>query len=270
MTQRAQAVLMAGGRGTRLYPYTAVLPKPLVPVGDKPVMELLLALLRRHDITSVIVAVNHLRHLIQSFFGDGSALGMRIEYAVEDEPLGTCGPIGSLFDRLDDRFLLLNGDLLTDIDLGDLLAQHDAAKADATVASALRVHQMEYGVLDVGAEGWLQAYREKPRTESLVSMGLYVLRRDAVRDLVPPGRPLDVPDLLTRMVGRGRRVLAWRGDCFWLDIGRPDDYAQAQDLATKKPSWFERRKRVERVPVVCSESPAEGFIAHEVVTRAAS
>lgn len=261
MTRRAQAVLMAGGRGTRLYPYTAVLPKPLVPVGDKPVMELLLTLLRRHGITSVIVAVNHLRHLIQSFFGDGSALGMRIEYAVEDEPLGTCGPIGSLFDRLEDRFLLLNGDLLTDIDLGDLLAQHDAANADATVASALRVHQMEYGVLDVDAKGWLQSYREKPRTESLVSMGLYVLRREAVRDLVPPGQPLDVPDLLTRMVGRGRRVMTWRGECLWLDIGRPDDYAQAQDLVAKKPIWLEGGRPVECASVGCSESLVEGCSA---------
>lgn len=232
MTRRAQAVLMAGGRGTRLYPYTAVLPKPLVPVGDKPVMELLLTLLRRHRITSVIVAVNHLRHLIQNFFGDGSALGMRIEYAVENEPLGTCGPIGPLLDRLDDRFLLLNGDLLTDIDLSDLMAQHDAAGADATIASAVRVHQMEYGVLDVDAAGWLHAYREKPRTESLVSMGLYVLRREALRGLIPPGRAFDMPDLLTRMVDDGQRVLTWRSNSLWLDIGRPDDYARAQDLAS--------------------------------------
>jgi len=233
MSQRAQAVLMAGGRGTRLFPYTAVLPKPLVPVGDKPVMELLLLLLRRHGITSVIVAVNHLRHLIQSFFGDGSALGMQIEYAVEDEPLGTCGPIGTLFERLDDRFLLLNGDLLTDIDLTSLLARHDQAGADATVACAPRIHQMEYGVLDVDGAGWLTAYREKPRTESLVSMGLYVLRREAVRSLVPAGKCLDMPDLLTNMMVGGQHVLTWQGACLWLDIGRPDDYAMAQELAAR-------------------------------------
>jgi NDP-sugar pyrophosphorylase family protein len=227
-----QAVLMAGGRGTRLYPYTAVLPKPLLPVGDKPVLELLLQHLHRHGIRSVVIAVNHLHHLIQNFFGDGSALDMRIEYAVEDTPLGTCGPVGNLLNRVAADFLLINGDLLTDIDLTQFMAQHRAAKSVATVAGALRSHQLEYGVLDADAAGRLRGYREKPRTEWLVSMGIYALRRDAMRDFIPAGCRLDVPELLQALIAAGHEVHTWRGECRWQDIGRPDEYAAAQ-------AWFD-------------------------------
>lgn len=226
-----QAVLMAGGRGTRLFPYTAVLPKPLLPVGDKPVLELLLLHLRQHGIRSIVIAVNHLRHLIQSFFGDGSALDMRIEYAVEDRPLGTCGPIGAVLDRMQPDFLLLNGDLLTDVDVTAFLAEHRATNAAATVAGAQRFQQMEYGVLDVDVTGKLLSYREKPRTEWVVSMGMYALRRDSLRAFVPPGRPLDMPDLLLALIGAGYEVRTWQTNCLWLDIGRPDEYARAQALA---------------------------------------
>lgn len=225
-----QAILMAGGKGTRLHPYTAVLPKPLVPVGDKPVLEWLLLHLRRHGIRSVVLAVNHLRHLIQSFFGDGSTIGMRIHYAVEDTPLGTSGPIGAVLDRTAADFLVLNGDLLTDIDVTAFLAHHLARGADATVATALRRQQFEYGVLDVDADGSLLAYREKPSTEHLVSLGLYALRREAVRGLIRPGERQDMPDLLLRLAAEHCRVIAWRSECLWLDIGRPDDYAHAQSL----------------------------------------
>lgn len=226
-----QAILMAGGRGTRLHPYTAVLPKPLLPVGDKPVLELLLLHLRRHGIVSVVMAVNHLRHLIQNFFGDGSALGMRIEYAIEDKPLGTCGPVGAVLDRMSPDFLLMNGDLLTDIDLTTLLAEHRAAGATATVAGTVRLQQFEYGVLDVDTSGRLVGYLEKPRTERLVSMGVYALHRDTLHAFIPPGQPLDMPDLLLGLVAAGHPVRAWRSECLWLDIGRPDEYARAQALA---------------------------------------
>jgi NDP-sugar pyrophosphorylase family protein len=226
-----QAVLMAGGRGTRLFPYTAVLPKPLLPVGDKPVLELLLLHLRRHGICSIVIAVNHLRHLIQSFFGDGSALDMHIEYAVEDSPLGTCGPIGAVLDRMQPNFLLMNGDLLTDVDVTMFLAEHDATNATATVAGARRFQQIEYGVLDMNAAGKLLGYREKPRTEWIVSMGMYALRRDSLRAFVAPGKPLDMPDLLLSLIATGHEVRAWQTDCLWLDIGRPDEYARAQALA---------------------------------------
>jgi NDP-sugar pyrophosphorylase family protein len=222
------AIVMAGGKGTRLYPYTAVLPKPLMPVGDAPVLELLLRQLSAHGVRHVYLAVNHLRHLIQAFFGNGSALGLNIEYAVEDTPLGTCGPVAGVLDHMDDDFLLLNGDLVTDLDFSAMRARHLAQGADATVAGLWRKVQVEFGVLDTDASGRLIGVREKPVTEYLMSMGVYMLRRDAIRPFLTPGAPLNMPDLLTAMVGAGAHVDCHVTSCEWLDIGRPDDYALAQ------------------------------------------
>lgn len=222
---------MAGGRGTRLFPHTAILPKPLVPVGGKPVLERLLLHLRRHGVRSVILAVHHLHELIRRHFGDGAALGMDIAYAVEETPLGTCGALGALLDRVADDFIVANGDVLTDLDVTALLAHHRAQGADATIAAARRRHRIDYGVLDIDPAGRLLEYREKPQSDTLVSMGLYVLRREAVRGRVAAGARYDMPELLTDMVAARRRVFTWRADCLWLDIGRPDDYDRAQSLA---------------------------------------
>ena len=226
------AIVMAGGKGTRLYPYTAVLPKPLMPLGDAPVLELLLRQLSAHGVRHVCLAVNHLRHLIQTFFGDGSAFGLTIEYAVEDTPLGTCGPVAQVLDRMDNDFLLLNGDLVTDLDFGAMRARHIARGVDATVAGLRRNLQIEFGVLDTDASGRLLGVREKPVTEHLLSMGVYVLRRDAIQSFLTPGAPLDMPDLLTGMIRAGAQVDCYTTTCEWLDIGRPDDYALAQQIAT--------------------------------------
>lgn len=227
------AIVMAGGKGTRLLPYTAVLPKPLMPLGDAPVLELLLRQLRAHGSRRVCLAVNHLRHLIQAYFGEGAGLGLEIEYAVEPEPLGTCGPVYQVLDRMDDDFLLLNGDLVTDLDFAALRRRHLASGADATVAALPRRTQLEFGVLEADASGRLVAIREKPMTEHLLSMGVYVLRREAIRRFLQPGRRFDMPDLLAAMMRGGAIVECHVTDCTWLDIGRPDDYAQAQDLVAK-------------------------------------
>lgn len=231
MSEPAEAVIMAGGRGTRLHPYTAVLPKPLMPVGDRAVLEWLLLHLRRHGIRSVILAVNHLRQLIQAYFGDGTALGLRIEYVVEEQPLGTAGPLGLMLGRLAPQVIVANGDLLTDLDVAALTQRHRATGADATIAAMRREHQVEYGVLDTAEDGALTAWREKPRAQHLVSMGLNVIRRDAMADHLHPNTPMNMPDLLTRMAVSGERVLVAPQDALWLDIGRPEDYARAQTLA---------------------------------------
>ena len=236
MTGAAEAVILAGGRGTRLHPYTALMPKPLVPVGDRAVLEWLLLHLRRHGIRSVILAVNHLRQLIQAYFGDGTALGLRIDYVVEDTPLGTAGPLALMLDRLAPQVLVANGDLLTDTDIAALLRRHAETGADATVAAMRRDHQVEYGVLDTAEDGALTAWREKPRAQHLVSMGLNVLRRDAVAAHLRPGQALDMPALLLAMAGAGGRVLVAPQDALWLDIGNPEDYARAQTLATTSDS----------------------------------
>jgi NDP-sugar pyrophosphorylase family protein len=223
-----QAIIMAGGKGTRLAPYTTVLPKPLMPLGDAPVLEHLLRQLRCHGIRRVCLAVNHLHHLIQAFFGDGRALGMEIAYALEDKPLGTCGPVAQVLNQMAECFLLLNGDLVTDLDVLDLLGQHAQSGAVATVAGIRHISQLEFGVLDLDCEGRLVRVREKPRTEHLISMGVYALSRERIRPHLRPGEPLDMPQLLQRLMDAGESVNAYQANCEWLDIGNPQDYARAQ------------------------------------------
>jgi NDP-sugar pyrophosphorylase family protein len=235
-----QAVIMAGGRGSRLHPYSALLPKPLMPLGDKPVLEILLHQLRAAGVTDVILAVNHLRHLLEAFFGDGSRFGVTITYSVEDTPLGTAGPLGLLLDRLGEDFFLANGDLLTTLDMAAMLADHRASRADATIGAYRRDLQSAFGVLQVDSAMRLTGYLEKPVQSQLVSMGLYVLRRDAVRRFLAPGRPLDMPALVLAMQAAGELVLCHRQDCFWLDIGRPEDFAEAQALMERDPRMFLR------------------------------
>jgi NDP-sugar pyrophosphorylase family protein len=232
MSTQHQAIVMAGGKGTRLHPYTAVLPKPLMPLGDAPVLELLLRQLSNFGIGDVVIAVNHLRHLIQAFFGGGSSLGMNIAYATEDHPLGTCGPVAQVLDDMADDFLLLNGDLLTDLDFSALLDRHRQRNLDATVAGIRRKIRVEYGVLDVDPDARLTGLREKPEMEFVISMGVYALRRDAIRPFLTPGEPLDMPQLLAAMIAAKSRVECFVTDCKWLDIGRPEDYGVAQAIVS--------------------------------------
>jgi len=222
---------MAGGEGKRLLPYTTVLPKPLMPLGnDMTVIELLLRQLSSQHIRTAYVAVNYLRHLIQTVLGDGSALGVEIRYAIESSPLGTGGPVAQVLDDMSDDFLLLNGDLLTDLDFAGLRDHHIASGADATVAAIRRTSRVDYGVLDVDAAGRLVSIREKPTTEHLLSMGVYALKREAVRPFLSPGEALDMPSLLTSMVAQGLRVDCRVVECQWLDIGRPEDFQRAQTI----------------------------------------
>ncbi len=233
-----QAVIMAGGRGTRLLPYSALLPKPLMPLGDRPVLEILLTQLRAAGVTEVILAVNHLRHLLEAFFGNGDRFGLRITYSVEDKPLGTAGPLGLVLDRLGENFFLTNGDLLTTLDMARMLADHTARGADATIGTYRRELRSEFGLLEVDDTMRMTGYLEKPTYQHLVSMGLYVLRRDAVRPFITPGEPLDMPALMIAMQQAGRPVLCHSQDCFWLDIGRPDDFAEAQAMVDRDPHAF--------------------------------
>ena len=233
-----QAVIMAGGRGTRLGPYTATFPKPLVPIGDIPILELLLRQLKAAGVTEVILAVNHLHHLLRAFFGDGERLGLAVSYSLEDTPLGTAGPIGGMLDRLQETFFVTNGDLLTTLDFRAMMVAHSAAEADATIGSFQREIKSEFGVLQTDAAMLMTGYLEKPVQTHLVSMGLYVMRREAVAPHVVPGQKLDMPDLMRNLVADHRRVLCHAPDCIWLDIGRPEDYAQAQDMFERDRTLF--------------------------------
>ena len=234
-----QAVIMAGGRGTRLGPYSALFPKPLAPLGNEmPVLELLLRQLKAAGVTEVILAVNHLHHLIRAFFGDGEALGLKITYSLEDKPLGTAGPLGGVIDRLGESFFVANGDLLTTISFSGMYEAHVGSKAAVTVASYRRETKIDFGVLETDANGILRNYREKPTYEHLVSMGLYVMQRDAVAAHLKQNEYLDIPNMLMAMVGAGKNILCHAPKCFWLDIGRPDDYAQAQEIFANDRNLF--------------------------------
>ena len=225
-----QAVIMAGGKGTRLHPYSALFPKPLMPLGDMPILELLLRRMKLAGILEVIIAVNHLRHLIEAYFGDGSSIGLRLLYSNEDKPLGTAGALGRMLDLLDETFFLANGDLLTTMDLRRMAFSHIAEHADASIGVYERENKIDFGLIEFDAENRLCAYREKPTSKYYVSMGVYMLQREAVRPYVTTIDYLDMPDLLLKIKASNGNVVCFRDNCIWLDIGRPDDFALAQKM----------------------------------------
>jgi NDP-sugar pyrophosphorylase family protein len=233
-----KAIIMAGGKGTRLAPYTAVLPKPLMPLGDMPILELILRQLKQHGVEEVVLAVNHLSHIIRAFFDDGQRLGMNITYSHEDYPLGTAGPLGAVIDRMDDHFFLLNGDLLCNIDFADLYQEHLRSAAGATIATYEREIKNDFGVLEIDEHQCLVGYREKPVYKHCVSMGLYVLSKNAVQTLVHPNVYLDMPDLMQNLMQQNKNVHCYLAKGYWLDIGRPEDYAVAQDLFSSNREMF--------------------------------
>lgn len=217
-------VVLAGGKGTRLAPYTTVLPKPLMPVGDMPVLEILLRRLAAADLRTVHLAVGHLAELIEAYFGDGSRFGVDLRYVREHEPLGTAGPLAAI-ETESERVLVTNGDLLTALDFRELLSAHEASGAPATVAVHSRDVPIDFGVAQLDG-GRIVGFDEKPTLTYHVSMGVYVFER-AVVQLVPAGERFDFPDLLQVLFDRGLAVNAHVSAAFWLDIGRHDDYELA-------------------------------------------
>ena len=229
-------VILAGGKGTRLRPLTAVFPKPLVPLGERPIIEVLLRRLASSGFRRVTMCNGYLAELLIAVCGDGSKFGLSIEYVREEEPLGTAGPL-SLIDAKSDPVLVMNGDLLTTLDFTQMLALHEESAADATIALYERDVPIDFGVIDSDSGGVFKGYREKPVFKFEVSMGVYILSRDVV-EAIKPGDYLDMPDLIRSVHDRGGKVSCYRQDCFWLDIGRMDDYAQAQEEFVKNESLF--------------------------------
>lgn len=225
MTRRA--ILLAGGQGTRLRPYTVVLPKPLMPVGEYPILEVVIRQLVACGFDHVTIAVNHQAELIKAFFGDGSKWHVRIDYSLEDEPLGTMGPLRLIRD-LPEHFLVMNGDVLTDLDFADFHAEHIRANRLFTISSHQRAHKVDYGVLVTDAGGTLQAFQEKPVTDYEVSMGIYMVSR-SILPFIPVQRPFGFDDLMRDLLNARQTVHVRRFNGYWLDIGRADDYQQAID-----------------------------------------
>lgn len=222
-----RAIVLAGGRGTRLRPYTVVLPKPLMPIGDYPILEVIVRQLARAGFGRITLAVNHQAELIKAFFGDGSKWNLQIDYSLEQSPLGTMGPL-KLIPDLPDDFLVMNGDILTDLDFGAFHDGHVDGQRLFTISSHVRQQMVDYGVLEVDSASTLVGFREKPRSEYLVSMGVYMVSR-RVLEHIPAGRPYGFDNLMLDLMRAGKTVRAERFDGYWLDIGRPDDYMQAID-----------------------------------------
>lgn len=220
-----RAVILAGGKGTRLRPYTIVLPKPLMPIGDYPILEVVVRQLVRAGFDRITMAVNHQAELIKAFFGDGAKWGVAIDYSLEDRPLGTMGPLRLILD-LPEHFLVMNGDILTDLDFAAFHDAHVAAGSLFTISSHCREQSIDYGVLETDSRRCLAGFREKPKTEYEVSMGVYMVSRKAV-DVVPEGRPFGFDNLMLGLIAAKLEVTVRSFDGYWLDIGRPDDYLKA-------------------------------------------
>jgi mannose-1-phosphate guanylyltransferase/phosphomannomutase len=220
---------MVGGEGRRLRPLTNHMPKSLLQIANRPILEHTLLLLRGFGITDITLAVNYLASMIEDRFGNGSNLDIRISYQHERYPLGTAGALGQL-PQFDDTVLMMNGDVITDIDLSEMLARHRSHSAAMTVASKVMYTDLSLGVLDVGADGLIEAYREKPRLEHRFGIGIYLVE-PIVNDYITPGERVDVPELIARLLGDGQRVACYDHAGKWTDIGLPEDYARAQQEA---------------------------------------
>ncbi len=221
-----RAVILAGGKGARLAPYTLVFPKPLMPLGDTPILEIVVRQLASCEFERVTLAVGYLAELIESYFGDGARFGVAIDYVREEAPLGTAGPLG-LLDDVDSPILVMNGDVLTTLDYGAFLAAHVASGAAMTVSTFVRSHTVDFGVLETEGDR-VTAYIEKPTSEYAVSMGVNAVSPRAIQRL-RPGEHKDIPELVLELIAAGETVRAERFDGYWLDIGRHDDFATAQE-----------------------------------------
>src|SRR5262245_54237331 len=221
-----RAVILAGGRGSRLYPFTASLPKPLLPVGDHPVIELIVRRLAAFGAGRITVAVNYLADLVESFLGDGRRFGVPIDYVREAAPLGTAGPVG-LVEPWTGPLVVTNGDVLSDIDIQRLLHCHHERHASLTVSTMVQSLRIESGVLTTDASLRVTGMVEKPSVEHRINLGAYVLAAHVGRLIVPNER-LEMPELILKLISCGDPVVAYDHTGFWLDIGRPDDFAKAQ------------------------------------------
>jgi NDP-mannose synthase len=222
-----RAIILAGGKGRRLAPYTTILPKPLMPVGDLPILEIVIRQLARAGFDDITLAVGHLAELLAAYFGDGSKLGVRLTYSREETPLGTAGPI-ALVPNIDDTFLLMNGDLLSTIDYRSLLSYHRARGAMATLVAYVRDEKIDLGVIHSDDDNWLTDYVEKPTFHYSVSAGVYMFE-PSILSYIPAGKYLDLPALVRILVDKGERVNVFKFDGYWLDIGHPDDYERANE-----------------------------------------
>lgn len=233
------AVILAGGMGTRLRPYTFSIPKPLIRLGDLPIIEILLCQLEAAGVRRVHVALGHLADLVQAYLEQTEWRSrLEIRYSLESQPLGTVGPL-TLIDDLSETVLLVNGDVLTTLPYAALVDDHRSRGGLATVAVSRRQVELRYGILELSSDARVTGYREKPLLELDTAMGVYALQR-AVVDHIPPGRRFDMPELIQSLIGAGEPIAAYPSDDYWMDIGSTDDYEVAQRDFAAAPQRFLR------------------------------
>jgi NDP-sugar pyrophosphorylase family protein len=232
-----KAVILAGGRGSRLKPYATVIPKPLVPIADKAILEILLNRLKDSGTDEIFLCVNHLAEIIKAFFGDGSKFGLKINYSLEEKPLSTVAPI-KLIQGLPENFLVMNGDLLTDLNFKTLFDYHLTQKALLTIATYKRKVKIDFGVLGLDSKNqFAEEFIEKPIYDFNVCMGVYIMNKK-VLDFVPYNEPFGFDNLMYTLLEKKQAVNVFPYDGYWLDIGRPEDYEQANIDYEKNPNLF--------------------------------
>ncbi len=243
-----KAVILAGGKGTRLIPYTKILPKPLMPVGDMPILEILIRQLKCENVNEVILTVGHMSGLLKAFFNDGEQFGLHIRYSYEENPLGTAGPL-ALVDGLDDTFVVANGDVLTTLRVSEMLCFHKEQQAAATIAMHRRKVKIDLGVILCNGGPDVVGYIEKPTYDYSVSMGIYIFE-PRVLSYIPRGEYLDFPNLVHKLLGARERVVGYPFEGYWQDLGRPDDYEQASiDFEQMRDQFLPEESHLMAVPL---------------------
>jgi NDP-sugar pyrophosphorylase family protein len=220
-----RAVILAGGKGARLLPFTKVFPKPLVPLGERPILDTILRQLKHFGFTRITLAVGHMAELIQTYVRNGERYGIEIDYAIEEEPLGTVGPLAQIND-LDQSFLVMNGDLITDLDYRDLIAFHKQQGAIATIGTYPKNFKIDLGIVQNDSSYSVVDYIEKPTHTFKVSMGIYVFEAHVLH-YIESGKYLDFPELVKRLLVHKQKVVGYPFEGYWLDIGNHSDYEKA-------------------------------------------
>jgi NDP-sugar pyrophosphorylase family protein len=225
-----RAVILAGGRGTRLAPYTTVIPKPLLPVGDMPILEVLIRQLAYYGFNRVTLSLGYMAEYFKLFFAHHKSLSrlVEVDFVEEEHPTGTAGSLSAVPD-LEGTFLVMNGDLLTSIDYRELIEFHRRHGAILTIATQNKKVPIDLGVLDTDDQGAVIGYREKPLLHYQISMGIYVYEAEILRH-IPKNDYLDFPDLVCKLLSDNRRVHTFFNDACWLDLGRAEDLQQATEV----------------------------------------
>lgn len=231
-----RAILLAGGKGTRLKPYTVSLPKPLVPVGSMPIIEIIIRQLAKAGFERITITVNHMADIIKAFCGNGEKWGLQIDYSLEDKPLSTMGPL-KLISDLPENFLVMNGDVLTDLNLDQFFKNHCKNNQLFTISASNRIQKVDYGVLQTNAENNLQEFQEKPSLSYLVSMGIYALNKK-ILDFIPENESFGFDNLMYSLLDKKEKVKVEPYNGYWLDIGRPEDYEKACNDIEENKNFF--------------------------------